>query len=105
MAFLSKVLGNSAAHGDPMLSKAAESLTELEFNNMDFEGRAGQSWGDQVDEMLPTTEYVSIEEDPVDFTVTLDNTQLCVPSDNELSLAASGGFSEGDAEAGGEEDA
>lgn len=107
VAFLSKVLGSSAARGDPLLSEAAGSSTELELDRADDDIGAEQSWGDQMDQMddiLPTMEYGGMDENPVDFTVTMDTVPLNVLSDDELSLAASGGFSDGDPEAGGEEE-
>lgn len=57
-----------------------------------------------MDEILPTTEYVTLGENPVGFTVTEDEEPMGILSDDELSLAASGGFSEGDARTVDEED-
>lgn len=53
-----------------------------------------------IEYILPTAEFRGMEEDPDDFTVTVNS----VLSNDKLFLAASGGFYEGDAEAGGEED-
>ena len=104
VAFLTKVLGSPAARDDPMLSEAAESPAGMDLDGGDYECSAGQSWGDHMDALHPTAEYEGAEEDPVTYTVSEEVPPLGVLSEDELSLAASGGFSEGEAEAGGEED-
>lgn len=81
MAFLLKVLGSSATWEDTLLSETVESCIQFELESMKYEGRAGQSWGKQMDNIvqndsiLPTAEYIGID-------------------DNALPFAASG-FSEG----------
>lgn len=57
-----------------------------------------------MDEILPTTEYGTLGENPVSFTVTVDEIPMGILSDDELPLAASGGFSEGDTGTTDEED-
>lgn len=52
--------------------------------------------GEQMNDILPTTEYRNMEKDPIDFAVTVDSEPPGVLSDDELCLAASGGFSEKD---------
>ncbi len=69
------------------MSGAVESSKELELESGDYEGRAGQSRGEQMDNILPTTGHMDMEEDPVNFTVSMENLPLSVPSENELSLS------------------
>ncbi|KAF7648118.1 hypothetical protein LDENG_00161990 [Lucifuga dentata] len=76
--FLSKVLGNSAVGRDPLLSEAVEAPIEAGLEVM--------------------------QEDPSEFTVPFEGSDLRVLCDDELSPAASGSYSEGYAEAGYEEE-
>lgn len=61
MAFLSKALGS------PLLSEATKSSMELEFES----GLRGQNravvGGEEMDYILPTTEYENVGEGPIDF--------------------------------------
>lgn len=96
--------GSSAPRCDPLLSEAAESSTALEFDCVEHNNGTRQSWGDYMDEILPTTDHGTQEENPANFTVTMDEVLMGILSDYKLSLATLGGFSEGDTRAGDEED-
>ena len=94
MAFLSRVLGNSAAHGNPLLSGAFDSSAKFGPEGGNFDEGVGQSWGAHMFDNLPTTEYMGMEKVPANFNVSIEDAQLGVLSEDELSLAASGGLSE-----------
>lgn len=57
----------------PLLSEDVESSAELEHESRDYKGK-----GEQMDDILPTTECVSMKADPVDFTVSMDCEVCCV---------------------------
>eukprot|EP00064_Thunnus_orientalis_P008730 superscaffoldBa00001062_g8753 len=88
VTFLLRMLGSSATHGDPLLSEAAKLSVEFEPEGRNFDEGVGQSWGDHMDDILPPTEYMGMEEDPSNFTVSINNIQLSVLSEDELSLAS-----------------
>ena len=81
VTFLLRMLGSSATHGDPLLSEAAKLSVEFEPEGGNFDEGVGQSWGDHMDDILSTTEYMymGMEEDPVDLTISINNvdSSLC----------------------------
>ncbi len=65
-----------------MLSETAESPAGMDLEGMEFECRAGQSWGEQVEEALPLNECVEAE-DLAAYAIT-NEAPLGVLSDDEL---------------------
>lgn len=94
VSFLSKVLGSSAAGQDPLLSQAAESSMEAGQRVDEEEDGLIPSWGEQMDTVLPLSELEVMQEDPSGFTV--ENSEARVFCDDEISLTASGTYSEED---------